>query len=249
MSSISPKSISKEQFINSYKNGLNVFFKYIAIYMASWVPVILSMYLALDIKYLIFLVVPITMLTVVASFELTCTLYVGYKGSFFNKLKVSFQAAAKNILKVYSSDFIWMSLLLFVFILPGIKLYITKENDPYMILYVAYFSAFVITIGYNIFNMLKIGIISMYVSNGDQKLVEELYLQSFKSNMKYASITLAISLCCLLFVSFVMWAFIFLASISAAISFFLFIEIFEPPQMKQTQEEKSEVHNAIPEGS
>lgn len=249
MSSISPKSISKEQFINSYKNGLNVFFKNIAIYMASWVPVIISMYLALDIKYLIFLVVPITMLTVVASFELTCTLYVGYKGSFFNKLKVSFQAATRNILKIYNSDFIWMSLLLFVFILPGIRVFLAKENDPYMILYVAYFSAFVITIGYNIFNMLKIGIISMYVSNGDQKLVEELYLQSFKSNMKYASITLAISLCCLLFVSFVMWAFIFLASISAAISFFLFIEIFEPPQMKQTQEEKSEVHNAIPEGS
>lgn len=249
MSSISPKSITKEQFINSYKNGLNIFFKNIAIYMASWLPVIVSMYLALDIKYLIFLVVPVTMLTVVTSFELTCTLYVGYKGSFFNKLTVSFKAAANNILKIYSSDFIWMSLLFFVFVLPGIRLYVTKENDPHLILYIAYFSAFVITMGYNIFNMLKMGIISMYVSSGEQKLVEKLYFQSFKSNMNYALIAIIISFCCLLFVSFVMWAFIFLASISAAISFFLFIEIFEPPQMKQTQEENTEVHNAIPEGN
>lgn len=249
MSSISPKAITKEQFLGAYKNGVSMFFKNIVAYMILWLPVLASMYLTFDIKYLIFLVIPISMISVIASFELTCTLYVDYKGSLLDKLKISFKAALKNLLNVFKSDLFWMSFLIVIFVLPVVSSFILKESKPQMILYITYFSVFAISNGYNIFNMLKMGIISMYVPDGDKALVENLYLKAFTANIKFAIITLLISFCFLILVSFVMWIFVIVASLSAAISFYLFIEIFEPPFLNQKQEESSDVKNAVPEAS
>lgn len=250
MNTIEPRKISREELITSFKEGSLLVFSNALSFTMIWMPLLLLMILSIEIRPLIFFILPLTFVTVISNFEMACTLYVGYKGSTLEKVKVSYKAAlntTKNY--VFKVDFVWLGILFMIFILPLFNVYLSKEdvNVGLFVIVLSYFCSFIVSCGFNTFNIMKWGIISMYAPDGQRDIVVKLHALAFLKNVPVAFICLGLSFVALLLGSVCSWLFPIISSIFVTSSFFMFIKIFEPPMLKQQEKEHVDITNIVPE--
>lgn len=250
MNTIEPRKISGQELTTSFKEGSLLVFANALPFTLIWMPLLLLMILAIEIRPLIFFILPVTFITVIANFEMACTLYVGYKGTSLEKVRVSYKAAlntTKNY--VFKVDFAWLSILFILFIVPLFNVYLSKDdiNVGMFVIVLSYFCSFIVSCGFNTFNMMKWGIISMYAPDGQRDIVVKLHALAFLKNVPVAFICLGLSFLALLLGSVCSWLFPVISSIFVTSSFFMFIKIFEPPMLKQQEKEHVEVPNIVPE--
>lgn len=247
---IEPKAITIEDLKESYMEGFSFFRKNALTYFLMWIPLFIAMYVTTEVKILVFLLPVIAAITYYATFEMTCTLYVGYKGSLIDKLKISFIAGMKVARVFFKIEILWILIYMVMIFLPALNAFITREdiNKTVSMLWMSFWSMLFVAYCFDPFSCLKQGCVSMFLGDSkDYSIVSHLYKKALSLNIRIVFRTLLISMLTIVILMFFPFLFPIVAVSCACISFFIFCKVFEPPQMKIQEKVKVENFNAVPD--
>lgn len=255
---IEPKVIGKEDLKGAMKDAINIVkgnaFVYFVIFSAIYINVLFSIMepLWLIINPLVYGVLYVSI------FELTCTVKVGYGGTTYQKLKISLKSGAKTFFILVFSHPIYsgLYLLLFysiqaktVFPIPGVTETVTQD---WLIAFKASSWIGMFLSGFcNMFVSVRMGCIAMFLNNiKEYSIINDLVDRSRRKNIDVmldaAKIGLLMLLICV-FSSEILTP--LLIGYCLITGFFLFERIFEPPQLKQQQEQEENNVNVVPEAT
>lgn len=249
---LEPKSITKEDVKTSFKEAFAFIRMHSSIYFILWLLMMLNVYLAFVEPYWLIISPLFFAIGFVTVFELTCTLFVGYKGSIYSKLAISAKAATKTLLTlVFNHPFIvGLYILIFYSVILRVGLGIFEGTNDYVWAFKsASWVGIMMTGFYNISTVVRMGCIAMFMNTlGNYKNVDMLVQQAKSKNAfvyVHASFIGFMIMCVMMILrDYFSIAILFYCIVSG---FFLFQKIFEPPKLTQTQEKEIDVTNAIPD--
>lgn len=250
---LEPKTITRQDVFDCFYQARDFIIKNKAIYFVLWSGFAVNMLISIMFPYW-FIVSPVFYaLILIAMFELTCTLFVGYKGSLYKKLQISLFASYKTLktLIIFKPFAVIIYLLLFYILI--IKSVILNEltDFQYFIhaLNLLAVTGIFITNFYNVFNVLRLGCIAMFMKEINEfPAVEILMRQAINSNLKINFYTSTLGLFLMIIMIFTADLFSsFLLSFIMVSGFFLFQKVFEPPILKQQQEQEEKMPDIVPQ--
>ena len=249
---LEPKSVTKEDVSQSFKEGLSFIRKNLGIYLIMWMLLNINVYLSTIEPYWL-LVSPIFFaITFIGVFELTCTLFVGYQGSTYKKILVSLKAALRTLIAIVTNHPFIMGfyLLIFYSLLMKVSFGIVETTNylPWSLKSLSWAGLF-LTGFYNLSTILRMGCIAMFMKDyKDYPTIQNLIMKARIKNNPIFFYTSMIGLAVLMIM-------LFTGEILSGIAlmyfivcgFFFFLKVFEPPMMKKTQEQEIELPNIVPE--
>lgn len=251
---IEPKEVSIEDLKDSFKEAFNFIRTHLFVYFIMWLLLNLNVYLSTAEPYWL-LVSPLFFgVLFVGVFEMTCTLFVGYNGSLYQKMVVSLKAAWRTLLLLVLNHPFIMGFYFLIFYSILLRAVLTPNdiNDyTFLALKSLSWTGLFITGFFNLYSVLRLGCISMFLSNPkDYALINILIIKArqkslnvyFKSSMVGFMILMLAMVTREVFSSF-------LLMYTIVVGFFFFQKVFEPPMLKKAQEKEIENTNAVPEAT
>lgn len=249
---LEPNSITKEDIKISFKEAFAFMRIHISIYLILWLLMMLNVYLSVIEPYWLIISPLFFAIGFVTVFELTCTLFVGYKGSIYNKLAISAKAGAKTLITLVSNHPLVVGIYIFLFysviLRVGLGIFESSSN-PMWAFKSASWVGIMMTGFYNISTVVRMGCIAMFMSTlGNYKDVDIIVKKAKNKNIivyLHASFIGFVIMCLMVVLrDYFSIAILFYCIVSG---FFLFQKIFEPPKLKKLQEKEVENLNVIPE--
>lgn len=250
---LEPKNITTQDVFDCFYQARDFIKNNITIYFVLWLGFAINILISIAFPYW-FIVSPVFYaLILIAMFELTCTLFVGYKGSLYNKLYISIVASYRTLktLIIFKPFAVIIYLLVFysIIVQSVILTEITNFQSFIYALKLLAVTGLFITNFYNVFNVIRLGCIAMFMKEINEfPAVEILMKQAVNSNLKVNFYTSTLGL-------FLMIVMIFTADLISSFllsfimvsGFFLFQKVFEPPMLKQQQEQEEKMPDIIPQ--
>lgn len=254
---IEPKKISGQDVKTSIGEAFDIMKRNPLPYFLVYAFIFFNVYLSTLEPYWLIVNPIVYGLAYVSLFELTCTLRVGYKGSVFQKLKVSAKASVKTLLALTVNHPFYCGVYLLIFYSLQARftlVYMENPNDVNAI-WMSFKSlawvGFFLSGFCNMMVSLRMGCISMFLTSiKDYEVVNKLVMDARIKNTHLYLIGGHVGL---LFVLIGVFTSEILSSLfigfAIIVGFFIFEKIFEPPHLKQKQEQEENLTNVVPDAT
>lgn len=249
---LEPKSLGSEDFKVILKDSSIFYLKNLHLLLPMFSPLALVIFMGSQFSIFFAIIPPVVTLCIFSIFEMVCTIYVGYKGSYINKMMISYKAALRNMKMLLKVHFLWISIfVVMIYIAHMRSILLSEDGQNYnAVLSLIYFSIAWSTFGYQIFSLSKLGCYSMFIKDSSEcKVVEKIHISAFAKNIGFILKLFIVSLGAIILMAFSSIFLVFSITFIVTVAFFVFCSLYEPPYLNQKQEQKEISIEAVPDAT